>query len=69
MIESGERSVIPTMVGMVITVYLIRLALEGWKRLRLSQAMLTERAGGLPAITGKLIDWRIRWSRPLAPIR
>ncbi len=29
---------------MVITVYLIRLALEGWKRLRLSQAMLTERA-------------------------
>ena len=28
---------------MVITVYLIRLALEGWNRLRVSQAMLTER--------------------------
>ncbi|MDA8356741.1 MAG: hypothetical protein M0Z95_10705 [Actinomycetota bacterium] len=44
----------------VITVYLIRLALEGWKRLRLSQAMLTER--GASEEMAVLLD-RARQSR------
>ena len=45
-----------SVVGMVITVYLIRLALEGWKRLRVSQAMLTEREEGADHGVGLLLD-------------
>ncbi len=41
-------------VGMVISVYLIRLAREGWELQQMSQVMLTERATRAPGVGASL---------------